>query len=169
METTSAPQNAGQNPATWKPSPNRAAAALVNQRIRALITKVKSPRVRIRRGHVSIVRSGRTSAFNNPKTSATTRNVTGLGGRGDSGTIRVATQSAAALMRSRRRKRIPGIYPLLLLPARARERAGVRGFAIISCPVPLAFFAARSVFRIERIRPAPPAAATRKKSMARPG
>jgi len=60
-------------------------------------------------------------------------------------TILVATHSAAALMRSRRRKRM--------------SANGISYFG----------FAVRSVFRIEAISATPPAPAARKKSMARPG
>src|SRR5206468_1065843 len=70
---TRAPTKAAQRLETWKPRPSEAERRLVNQRITALMTKVKSPSVRIISGQLSSVRTGRTSAFKSPKTSATAR------------------------------------------------------------------------------------------------
>ncbi len=64
----SAPQNAGQNPATEKPFTTDDA----NKNIRALITKVKRPSVSMFIGRVKRRRTGRIKAFINPKIKAAT-------------------------------------------------------------------------------------------------
>ena len=48
MVTTSAPQNAAQNPRTWKPSPSALDTELVSMSISPLMTSVNSPSVTIR-------------------------------------------------------------------------------------------------------------------------
>src|SRR5262249_25233329 len=71
IDTTSAPRKAGQKPSTWKPRPSFPDSAPVSQRTNALITNVKSPRVRINNGQVRSARTGLTRAFKRPKTRAT--------------------------------------------------------------------------------------------------
>ena len=62
-----APNTPAQNPLTWKPGQNEPTA----QNRRPLITKMKSPSVRIVAGSVRITRIGRMIALTKPSTIAT--------------------------------------------------------------------------------------------------
>ena len=66
IEYTSAPMKAGQNPVMS----NTLTMVLASQNIRALITRVKSPRVSKFTGKVSKMIRGRTSALSRPRTKA---------------------------------------------------------------------------------------------------
>jgi hypothetical protein len=70
IDMTSAASNAVPNPSTLNPPTIQA----VKRIIRALMTKVNSPRVRILSGRVSRIRIGRKKAFRNPITRAARSN-----------------------------------------------------------------------------------------------
>jgi hypothetical protein len=64
---------AGTIPATVKPMPSAPASAAVMRSMMPLSTNTKSPSVRRTMGQVRAYRTGRTTAFTTPKTSATPR------------------------------------------------------------------------------------------------
>src|SRR5258705_366029 len=68
MLTSSAPQNAGQKPATWKPETNTE----TSHRQKALSTSRKRPRVSSVIGNVSTTRTGRTIALTSPSSNPAT-------------------------------------------------------------------------------------------------
>src|SRR5258706_540069 len=68
MLTSSAPQNAVQKPATWKPEPNTE----TSHRQKALSTSRKRPRVSSVIGNVSTTRTGRTIALTSPSSNPAT-------------------------------------------------------------------------------------------------
>src|ERR671912_1481971 len=111
--TTSAPQKAGQNPSTRKPSPRAPLTALVNHSIKPLMMKMNKPSVTRMRGNVRIFVVNPTNVFTTPKINATPKNGIQPPENVTPGTTRVATHSAAALMSRRTRKPILelSVYP----------------------------------------------------------
>src|SRR4051812_6506404 len=100
----------------------------------ALITNVKSPRVRIRSGNVSSFSKGLTLAFSTPNTSATRNSETHVPSYEMPVTNRADTQSAAALISNRTRngttdyysKSAPEVFSRLGTPARIRDQGSAR-------------------------------------------
>src|SRR3989339_1451640 len=66
IDKINAPQNAGQKPATKKPSTKLA----TNQNSKAFITNVNSPSVKMFTGNVRITKTGFMTAFTKPKIKA---------------------------------------------------------------------------------------------------
>jgi len=84
----------------------------VSQSISPLTTRAKSPSVTMINGKVRIFSTGRMKAFTTPNTSATPKNGSAPPSKLTPGTIRVATQSAAALTSNRMKNGIEVLFPL---------------------------------------------------------
>src|SRR5688500_5384125 len=103
MLMSSAPQNADQNPVTWKARPSAFDSSAVSHSMSAFSTSRNTPSVRMMSGQVRSLMIGRISAFTRPNTSATPSSPSQLPSCVMPGTSATASQSAAAVIRKRMR------------------------------------------------------------------
>src|SRR5262249_2749376 len=108
--TTSAPKKADQNPSTWNPNPSDDDTALVSHSIRPFTTSRNNPSVTRMKGKASTHVTGGMTALTTPKVSATPKNASQSPSNDTPGTMRVATQSAAALTSRRIVNDTPSFY-----------------------------------------------------------
>ena len=94
--TISAPRKAAPNPSTWNRKPKRSDVALVSHSMMAFSTKVKRPSVTMKNGSVRMNRIGRITALSAPNTRVTANRSGHSPSNEMPGTVRMATQSAAA-------------------------------------------------------------------------